>query len=81
MRVRFNGMYSKIRTGGCKCAGGGSSKMRFLMTRGLQLPSGRYMTFHYNEVYEVMDEDASFLLSYTYTDKDGMTFHSFTEEK
>lgn len=82
MILRFNGMYSKVKSGGCPChGGGGNSKTTFMLRRSLQLPSGKYITFHYGETYNVTEEDGHFLLSYTYTDKDGMTFHSFTEEK
>lgn len=81
MRVRFNGMYSRVSKGGCPCrGGGGKSKVSFMTNRSLQLPSGRYMTFHYNEVYDVSAEDSAFLMGYTF-EKDGMTFHAFTEEK
>lgn len=81
MRLKFNGIYSKVQKGGCRCAGGGTTKTTFQTRRGFRLPSGRYITFHYGETYEITEEDASFLLSYTYTGKDGLTFHAFTEEK
>lgn len=82
MKLRFNGMYAKVRTGGCHCNGGSSGKVSFQMSRTLILPStGRDMSFHYGNIYEVAEEDGKFLLQYTYTDKEGMIFHAFTEEK
>lgn len=80
-KIRFNGMYSRTRSGGCPCHGGASSKVTFQTSRGFSLPSGRYITFHYGQVYEVSEEDAQFLLSYTQTDKDGLTFSVFVEDK
>ena len=82
MKIRFNGMYSKVGKSGCNCHGThNGGKIAFLTHRSFVLPSNRQMSFHIDEVYEVSEEDARFLLSYTYTDKDGLTFNAFSEVK
>ena len=79
MKVMFNGMYTKIGGGGCKCRGNRAGKVAFVTRRSLTLPSnGRTISFHLGESYDVSEEDARFLLSYTYRNTDGAVFNAFT---
>lgn len=78
MRVRFNGMFSTVKRGGCNCGGSTGSGRRFVVHKTFVLPSNRTMTFRVNEEYEVPDIDGNFLLSYSYTDKDGLRQDAFT---
>lgn len=69
MKVMFNGVIERSRSG-CKCKGR-TTESRFVTSRMYILPSGAHKTFRIGQAAEVLDMDAEFLLSYTYTDPEG----------
>lgn len=80
MKIRFNGMYSKIGPKGCGCGGARKvGRLAFTAHKTFVLPSGRTQTFQLAKEYEVPEEDGRFLLSYTFQDQDGTIFNAFTE--
>lgn len=69
MRVMFNGVIERSR-GGCKCKGR-TTENKFVTSKMYILPSGARKTFRIGQAEEVLDMDADFLLSYSYTDPEG----------
>lgn len=62
MKLIFNGLLEKKRSGGgCNCKKQGSS-YNFTRTRRFILPSGAMKTFYAGSVAEVSDRDGEFLL-------------------
>ena len=81
MKVVFNGVLEK-KSGGCvPCGRKRASKQTMVMTKMFILPSGMTKTFYAGREEEVSDKDGEFLMSYTYTDKEGKTQTVFTEIK
>lgn len=78
MKIRFNGMYQKVKKGCTPCGHKAVGRRTFLMSRSFILPSGAVRSFHVGEEYEVSDLDGNFLLSYSQTDKDGIKQDIFT---
>lgn len=77
MKIRFNGMIEKRRHGCPVCGKKVTSETTFVTTRRFYLPSGASKTFRVNDEAEVTAEDAEFLLSYSYTDPNGVVKHVF----
>lgn len=69
MKVRFNGVIERSR-GGCKCKGR-VTESRFVTSKMYIMPSGAKKMFRIGQEEEVLDMDAEFLLSYSYTDPKG----------
>lgn len=78
MKVRFNGMFSTVKTGCVPCGHRVSSGKVFRLTKTMILPTGITRVFHAGEEYEVSDLDGNFLLSYSQIDKDGVRQDAFT---
>lgn len=80
MKVVFNGVLeTRKKSSGCKCRGGGGTKSTFVTSKSYILPSGRVQTFVLDHPVEVDDRDGKFLLSYSYTDTDGVRKSVFSE--
>lgn len=80
MIVKFNGIMQRKTGGGCsRCGQKSSSKYKMMTSKMFVLPSGRTLTFFTGRETEVSDKDGQFLMSYTYTDKDGQTQNVFTK--
>lgn len=78
MKVVFNGVL-ETKTGGCvPCGTKRTSKHDLATSKFYILPSQTKKTFYVGRVEEVSDKDGEFLLSYTYTDKDGNLQHTFS---
>lgn len=71
MRIRFNGIVERHTTG-CHSCGAHKTDLGFTMKKRYILPSGAAITFRVGCPVEVSDEDAEFLLSYKYTDSNGI---------
>lgn len=77
MKLKFNGLV-ETRSHGCRvCGHKATSEHVFVARRRYFLPSGSSMYFVKDETYEVSDSDAEFLLSYQYTDPQGVVHHVF----
>ncbi len=73
MKVRFNGMITKNGGGGCiPCGKRKKSSSKFSDKVQLSLPSGSFMRFIKDEVYEVKDIDANYLLQHGTVNVDGV---------
>lgn len=70
MKIKFNGIIEK-RSKGCPVCGKRTTDSQFTTMKSYILPSGITKTFRAGREEEVNEEDASFLLSYQYTDPDG----------
>lgn len=77
--IKFNGIMEG-RRGGCSSCGKSTSNGRLTTTKMFMLPSGAHVTFRAGHSQEVTDEDAAFLLSYSYIDKKGNRRQAFEEE-
>ncbi len=75
MKVMFNGVIERSRSG-CKCKGR-TTENKFVTSKMYILPSGARKTFRVGTAVEVLDMDAEFLLSYTYTDPQGNVRKAF----
>lgn len=72
MKVVFNGLLETRRKGCAACGQRRVGKSVFVMKKTYILPSGFTKEFVYGKPTEVTDEDARFLLSYTYQDDNGL---------
>lgn len=80
MKLRFNGIMQKKSKGGCsKCGQKSATSYRMMTSKMFILPSGRNVSCIAGRVVDVSDSDASFLLSYKYTDKNGEVQAVFTK--
>lgn len=71
MKVVFNGIVEKRRSGCPVCGRRGGGTSTFSTMKTYILPSGITKTFRVGKPEEVIDRDGDFLLMYKYTDKDG----------
>lgn len=79
MKVRFKGILEK-KSGGCvPCGAKRVSKQTMVTSKLYILPSGETKKFFAGRVAEVSDKDGEFLLSFTYTDKEGKEQTVFDE--
>lgn len=78
MKIRFNGMITKVTHGCAPCGHKVKGSSVFVTRKNFILPSGADRTFRIGEEYEVNDLDGNFLLSYSQVDKDGVRQDSFT---
>lgn len=70
MKVVFNGLLEKKGGSGCNCKRK-NGEYRFLNSRMYILPSGASKVFYVGKAEEVSEKDGNFLLSYSYTDRNG----------
>ncbi len=70
MKIKFNGIIEK-RTKGCPVCGKRVTDSQLRTMKSYILPSGITKTFRIGREEEVSETDASFLLSYKYTDPEG----------
>lgn len=70
MRIKFNGIVEK-RKSGCSACGRSRSSSQFQTMKSYILPSGDTRTFRAGQAVELSDEDAAFLLQYKYRSPDG----------
>lgn len=70
MKIKFNGIIEK-RTKGCPVCGKRVTDSQLRTMKSYILPSGITKTFRIGMEEEVSETDASFLLSYKYTDPEG----------
>lgn len=81
MKLIFNGILEQ-QSGGCvPCGRKRSSSQKMMTSKTFILPSGATRTFLVGKEEEVTDSDGEFLLTYTYTDKQGHKQQAFTEVK
>lgn len=80
MKVIFNGIL-ETKSGGCVPCGQKHSTVTRTMTTKKRyiLPSGEFRTFIVGKVEDVTEQDGDFLMSYVYTDKDGVQKTVFTK--
>lgn len=79
MKVVFNGVVERRKSGGCKCRGGNKTQSRFVNRKTYIMPSGKMETFVKGQETEVSDRDGKFLLSNRYADTDGTLKDAFSE--
>lgn len=77
MKIKFTGMMQEVESGCVPCGRSAGSKMAFVTSRDVILPSGQTKTFHRNEVVEVNATDGEWLLSWIERDPSGMERHVF----
>ncbi len=78
MKIKFNGVLEK-HTKGCNCKKQGNSEYGFVSQKMFFLPSNTARTFIVGRVEEVNNKDAEFLLSYKYTDLNGVEREVFSK--
>lgn len=79
MKVVFNGILEN-RSGGCVPCGAKRVSERVMKSSKMYiLPSGQQRVFRVGRPEEVSDNDGEFLMTYTYTDKDGTEKTVFTK--
>lgn len=79
MKLRFNGIVQKKSKGGCsKCGQKSATSYKMVTSKMFILPSGRTVSCIVGREVEVSDKDAEFLLTYSFTDKDGQKQSAFT---
>lgn len=71
MKLKFNGMYENKSSGCGVCGKRHGGGRRFITVKTFYLPSGGTLTFRANNVYELVDKDAEFLLKYNYRNDRG----------
>lgn len=78
MKIKFNGVLERVKSGGCPvCKGKRKSKYGFVTSKMYILPSGQTRTFRVGSVAEVDDRDGNFLLSYNGIDVNGLPRNVF----
>lgn len=71
MKIVFNGVFEKIKKGGCNCKKVGNTGYGFATQKMYILPSGQTKTFIVGVPEEVSPSDGRFLLSYKGVDVNG----------
>lgn len=79
MKVVYKGQIEKVETGCIPCGARRKGKSRFVTAKSFHVPSGRYITFHIDQVVEVSERDGNFLLEYNYEDINGLRRPIFEE--
>ena len=77
MKVVFNGVLEK-KSGGCNCKGK-VTDVSFVQSKLYILPSGKSVHFYMGKPVEVSPQDGQFLLSYVYSDVNGLQRAVFSE--